>query len=213
MTFRCGNGAISALMLAMLASIATATAAERWQKVDALGKTMAVREGPWSCVLDRQTGLLWENKSDNEGTRYATATFSWHDPSSGIGLAATGSCFTENGEMHGCDTHSHAQLARNERWCGRSDWRLPTAEELQSLLFDTGYASAPRITTGFFPHTGRVPYWTGDRHDDGPVTQAVLVDFADGDVFALPLDRVARVRLVSGPFARSGNAAPAYTGK
>ena len=100
--------------------------------------------------------------------------------------------------MYGCDTAEHAAKSSSERWCGQTDWRLPSAGELQSLLFDTGYAGAPQISTGFFPHTGRLPYWSADLLNDGQSVQAVLVDFADGEVYALPLDRVARVRLVSG---------------
>jgi hypothetical protein len=196
------------LLCALIAFTATASGSERWQKIDANGKPLPVHEGPWSCVLDRDTGLLWENKSDNEGLHYATATFSWFDAASGAGRAASGSCYNEDGEMYGCDTQAYARLASSERWCGRNDWRLPAAAELQSLLFDTGYAGAPRIATGFFPHTGRFPYWSADRRDDGATQQAVLVDFANGDVFALPLDRVARVRLVSGAAGRPGAGEP-----
>lgn len=172
---------------------------ERWQKVAQSGQTLAVLDGPWSCVRDLQTGLLWENKSDNEGRRFNAATYSWHDPERRVGRAAQGSCVRPDATVYGCDTHEYVQLARQERWCGVADWRLPTASELSSLLHDTGFVGAPLIATGYFPHTGRYPYWTSDlRLDAHGRYEAQLVNFGTGEKVWLPLDRVARLRLVSG---------------
>ena len=35
----------------------------RYQKIDNQGQTLAAWAGPWSCVLDHKTGLIWEVKA------------------------------------------------------------------------------------------------------------------------------------------------------
>lgn len=172
----------------------------RWQKIDKTGRELPAHEGPWACVLDRQTGLLWENKSDNEGLHYTAATYSRHDPQRKLGPAAAGSCVATDSKVHGCDSHAFVQRVRQERWCGRDDWRLPSGDELAGLLFDTGFVGDPRIVHGYFPHTGRFPYLSADlRQNARGEHDVLLVHFGSAERIWLPISRVARVRLVSGP--------------
>ena len=188
--------------IASAASHAQPSPADRWHKVDAMGRRLPVSEGPWTCVQDTRSGLMWENKSDNEGQRHAAATHSWYDPIRGVGAPRAGSCLNAEGTNTLCDTHMHVQTARQQRWCGRADWRLPTTAELQTLLHATGYAGDPMIATGYFPHTGRAAYWTADLVNAGGTHLVRLVHFLDGKVITLPPGSAARLRLVSGPTPR-----------
>jgi hypothetical protein len=187
-----------ALSLLLLAA-ATSAQTLRWQKIDAAGRELPAQEGPWACVLDRESGLLWENKSDNEGVHFNAATYNRHEPARKLGSAAAGSCVAADMSVYGCDSHAFVQQARKERWCGRDDWRLPTGDELAGLLHDTGFVGDPRIVHGYFPHTGRYPYLSADLRQDAQGNHEILlVHFGSGEKIWLPISRVARLRLVSG---------------
>jgi len=188
------------ILLALCCALPLA-AGERWQKLDARGQPLADDAGPWACVRDQRTGLVWQNKSDNEGTHFEAATYSWYDGQRGH--PDRGSCVAADMTVQPCDSADLVALARAQRWCGRADWRLPTSRELQHLLLDTGYAGAPRIATGYFPHTGRFPYWSADLRDDGRGGfQALLVHFGSGETLWLSTSQGARLRLVAGPSRR-----------
>ena len=59
---------------------------------------------------------------------------------------------------------------------GATDWRLPTRQELATLL-DRSYPSGPLIDRRFFPAAEANHYWSADA---GPVTTAWYVSFASG---------------------------------
>jgi len=184
----------------LLLAAATSAQPVRWQKIDQAGREVPAHEGPWACVLDRQTGLVWENKSDNEGLHFNAATYSRHDPARKLGPAAAGSCVAADATVSGCDSHAFVRRVRQQRRCGRDDWRLPTGDELAGLLHDTGFVGDPRIVHGYFPHTGRYPYLSADvRRGPRGEYEILLVHFGSGERIWLPSSRVARVRLVSGP--------------
>ncbi|MBL8509771.1 MAG: DUF1566 domain-containing protein [Chitinimonas sp.] len=187
-------------LLAWLACTAAAADESRYQKLTAQGAALPPHLGPWACIVDRQTGLIWENKTDNEGTHLDAATYSWFDAASGTGKAKSGSCINTRLQVIPCDSSDLIAQARREGWCQRSDWRLPSTAELQGLLFDTGFIGNPRIATGFFPHTGRFPYWSADlRKNARSGYEARLVHFGSGQSLWLPTSAAARIRLVAGP--------------
>ncbi|MCH8543349.1 MAG: DUF1566 domain-containing protein [Alcanivorax sp.] len=183
-------------LVALIGCTAPEESAARWEKYGAQGNALPVQDGPWACVHDHDTGLLWEAKSDNEGMYYAGSTYYWKMEAP----VYDGGCMLKPGQSSACDIDMLIEHMRSTRRCGRDDWRLPRMAELETLLYDTGFPGNARTVTGFFPHGGRAAFWTADTGTDQRGRNAAMVlDFGSSEKQWLPLDQVARVRLVSGP--------------
>ncbi|MDH3619598.1 MAG: DUF1566 domain-containing protein [Gammaproteobacteria bacterium] len=117
------------------------------------------------CVLDSDTGLLWAGKTDAPGLHDFRNTYSWYDPNEAHGeLDYRGT--EDGGECTGssCDTW-HLVLAVNEAgYCGHTDWRLPTKDELFSISDLLRASNPPTIDTDFFPHAHSAEYWSGNDY-------------------------------------------------
>jgi hypothetical protein len=135
----------------------------------------------WRCTRDNVTGLLWENK--------VTATGNVHDPAQTFAWA---------------QLNAFVATANAEALCGFSDWRVPTPEEMSSLV-DAATATAPTIDLRWFPGQQSGRYWTSTSYRDGVAADAWFVDFATGTVAVDNKTRASFARLVS----RGGTTAPA----
>jgi hypothetical protein len=135
----------------------------------------------FQCTRDQVTGLLWEGKAAGGG-----------------------------GVHDGTRTYAYADLAafvaavNGQALCGYTDWRLPTPEELASLV-DNGKSGTPTIDTTFFPNQQAARYWTGSSYRDGVAQDAWYVDFATGTVAVDNKAQAFAARLVT----RGGTTAPA----
>ena len=191
-------------------------AKHHFTKVDSLGEPLPNWGGPWSCVCDRRSGLLWEVKTDSENIHDGLWTYSWYKESwhkelsmngefvatsSAIGTPNQGDCYFEEER---CDTADLIRRTREEKLCGTRDWRLPTEAELQTLISTDAKAGQPTIDVAFFPKTKRGDYWTSEKDNSLQTvynhlnTGAVAVSFVDGQSITIPHRNAAFVRLVSG---------------
>ena len=72
----------------------------RFQKITQYGSVMHIKAGPWHCVLDNKTGLLWENKTDDNSVHDSGWTYTYyeHDQSRDEreSLFRDGSCESSN---------------------------------------------------------------------------------------------------------------------
>jgi len=136
-------------------------------KLDAAGAALPVSAGAWSCVNDNVTGLIWEVKSDNISSPIANNdlhssrwTYSWYNSS---GVNDGGYAGVQNGgvciDTQNCDTEKFVAAVNAEALCGFTDWRLPTIDELYTIVDMTGdfsaqiqFARGAGGTTRYFPN-------------------------------------------------------------
>jgi len=90
--------------------------------------------GGGAMVKDNVTGLIWENKTTDGSIHDTDKRYSWHDARNVF----------------------IAQLNAS-KFGGYDDWRLPTREELRSII---DYGRSPHINTEYFPNTGSDHYWS-----------------------------------------------------
>lgn len=167
-------------------------------KITQDGKALPSWSGPWRCVLDTNTNLLWEVKSYAEDLQDLQCSFSWYNGKKGV--AKRGDCFIKG---EGSDTKDLIDFANQQHNCGVTNWRLPTQKELESLIFKQAKVGDPLIEKEYFPYTHKSPYWTAnsDKPLSGVCAQygqgATLIDFRDGSVITLPYHNAGFVRLVA----------------
>jgi hypothetical protein len=93
------------------------------------------------CVRDNITGLTWEGKPTT-------------------GLRAAGNTYNNLGDNNANDASTYVATVNAIKLCGYSDWRLPTADELQTLVDYSVAYPGPSIDSTWFPNTQQWVYWT-----------------------------------------------------
>lgn len=176
----------------------------RYVKLDAAGRELALAAGPWTCVLDRDSGLVWENKTDNETLHYAAASYSWFDADTQVGSQDLGTCHLDREHLP-CDSADLVRAVRAKALCGRGDWRLPTLAELQGLQ-RAAAPGEPQIAGYLLPFTQRSPYWSSDtRRNAVGDLEVGAYSFMDGETRWLRPSQAARLRLVANAQGWRGN--------
>lgn len=143
-------------------------------KLDASGAALAHSASQWTCVKDQVTGLVWELKTDDGGLHDKDDSFVWHESDPRLGNGGlpgyekatdydptrsdqTCSGFTNGNNTSYCNTKALVNRVNQTGYCGANNWRLPTREELNSIV---DYQSSPRIDTAYFPLIQANYYWT-----------------------------------------------------
>ena len=183
-------------------------------KLGADGKPLAIQNGTWddagseaagtrwTCVRDEITQRVWEVKTNDPASVHdRDHMYSWYDPDSATngGSAGTpngGTCAAAQTSLgYGCDTDGFAKYVNDTGGlCGFVDWRVPAADEIQSLADFSVANPAPAIDQRYFPNSDT--YWsaTPSSHD---VNLAFRVAKA-GFIGAYDKAVLFRVRLVRG---------------
>lgn len=114
------------------------------------------------CVQDNVTGLMWEVKTTDGGLHDWAQTYTNYN--------STASAQKWNGVAYVNPTQAEIDAATNtvgfvtavnaSYLCGYNDWRLPTADELNSIM-DYGVVGLP-IDATWFPNTRSDAYWSSD---------------------------------------------------
>lgn len=115
-------------------------------KISSTGKKLTDNATEWDCVLDNETGLMWEHKATDGGLRDSKNSYSWFEDS--IGFADPRDMYTKehgyntipsfakpygyycNQTLTRCNTKLYTQTINSKNFCGFSDWRLPNKNEL-----------------------------------------------------------------------------------
>lgn len=132
--------------------------------------TLGGNPGDWACTRDNTTGLTWEVKTTS-GVHSQDNVYYWGDTS--LKNAANGAAL-----------------------CGFTDWRVPNAAELVSLV-DFSRGTAPAIDGDYFPNTRVGWFWTSDT-SLATYLVAWQVSFNNGAVNYYPKDTSYSIRLVRG---------------
>ena len=164
------------------------TQGTQFEKLDHEGNPLSAKRQSWSCVKDTSTGLIWEAKKDNERLHHNTATYTQTGP-------GQGSCnSTETGR---CTTADFIAAVNQTALCGYSDWRLPSATELSSLM-EAQPKPNPQVCDCFFPHTQRGPYWSSSVGTNTTENQFKAIHFSSGATLQAKGSSSFYVRLVRG---------------
>jgi len=153
--------------------------------------TLGPNPGDWACTRDNVTGLIWEVKVYNAThLRHVWHRYTWYDTNPAVNggnagtVGDTSTCANTLGGQP-CNTTAFRDavnaLTGANRLCGASDWRLPTANELQSLVdFE---AQIWVIDTTWFPNTPAALHWA--RENAAPnASGAWVVEFDYGRQYA-----------------------------
>lgn len=101
-------------------------------------------------------------------------------------------CGSAKGE-HYCTTQNYIHLMNEQGLCGYDDWRLPTREELRSIVH---YGTQkPSIDKSYFPNTVSSAYWTSTQ-DISNRFSVWVINFEDGGDNTHEKHRAAPIRLV-----------------
>ncbi|MGY6630141.1 MAG: Lcl C-terminal domain-containing protein [Wenzhouxiangella sp.] len=162
-------------------------------KLDIDGEPLPASASEWACVRDNYTGLVWEAKQNNAAASgHFAHTFSWYQPDGEINGGSPGQADGGSCQGTACDTRAFVMAFNEARVCGVSDWRLPTRQELASIVH--AGRSQPSLDPAFFP-LGAGWFWTATPVAADPAS-AWLVDFDDGSIRTEEKTQAGRVRLV-----------------
>lgn len=175
-------------------------------RLDATGDEVDDDTSSWGCVRDNITGLIWGSKTDFLTTTLHSNnySYSWYQSNEDGDFYGDESGAAANCSVSNCITQQFITEVNSQGLCNFRDWRLPTHNELLSILH-LGQTVAPVIDTAYFPSTtdsliAPVWYWTQVQSADGfnneQAQNAWAIDFSSGNDNFLNKSTAGRVRLV-----------------
>lgn len=155
-------------------------------KIDAAGKALPDAAQSWSCVRDNATGLMWEVKTADSTLHGKWHTYTWFNPDAKTNGGVEGregeegdvTCGTPAVLTDGCDTLNYVAAVNASGWCGNKDWRLPTVDELRTIVDYSSFL--PAVSVKYFPDIVMpAGFWTSTPSAAG-ASYAWIVIFDDG---------------------------------
>ena len=183
-------------------------------KLDANGRPLPASAKKWSCVRDNVTGLIWEKKlvgdgtQGNQGLHDADDTYTWYSTDAANNNGFVGypdqddnrACFGYKSAdaKTFCNTEAYVNRVNAAGWCGAKDWRMPTIQELESLVDLSIPYYEPTIDVMYFNDAVSWRYWSGSP-DANDSSSAWSVYFSAGGSYGDNRgDYLNAVRLVRG---------------
>lgn len=143
----------------------------KYLKRDKSGNLVSNNTKQWHCIEDTHNGLVWEVKSSDGGMRDKNNSYSWFQPENEASPGQEHPGSTDKGRCSGntdCDTYSYIQAINEQKFCGYSDWRLPTKNEILSIVSLEKNTSAVTINSHYFPEALPSWYWTSLSNKNDP---------------------------------------------
>jgi len=192
-----------------------------YTKLNQFADEVADESLSFSCIRDNLTGLVWEVKSAASGIVPSTVLrdgqnhYIW-DLGEAASVGTTPGGTTPGGATGGaanttcpsstdCGLQTYIDEVNALDFCGGTNWRVPTYNELLGLIDYGKQGQRVLIDENFFPNipvSGAIsgvnlPYWTSQTAADGTsLSQAYIIDMSDGNDLAYPKENAAYVRLV-----------------
>lgn len=143
---------------------------------DELPDTATAADG-WIMTRDNVTGLTWEVKTGDGAVNDKSNTYTWCDKDYGTGFDYdSGECEPGKNMASFID-----DLNTSLGFGGYTDWRMPTLEELLTIVNLEG--DTDRVNTDFFPNTQASHYWSATTFAPDPY-KAWTVEFFSGSNFS-----------------------------
>lgn len=173
-------------------------------RLNANGDEQDADVAQWSCVRDNVTGLVWEVKTNDGTLQDNSFTYTWYSEENNGGFAGDQAGTNASCLLNTCNTSAYVEAINTQGLCGFYDWRLPTHQELFSLMH-LGLRDSTAIDDDYFPNTGVFSsqplwYWTSVPSADGvssdDARNAWALDFNSGVDNFLNKSSAGKVRLV-----------------
>ncbi len=132
--------------------------------------------------LDKDTGLMWEVKTQKNVRQPYVYSKDW------INNALYPEDLTDDAK----DIFSYAQKLNTSQYAGFSDWRVPSREELETLLTENNFYTE----TPLGGNTLNL-YWTSTTLENNP-NLAYIGAFSTGSILDLEKNSLSYVRCVRG---------------
>ena len=170
-----------------LGKIGGGSAGFDFTKLDANGNPLPAAATSWDCVRDNVTGLVWEIKTTDSGLRDKDWTYTWCNTNSATNGGNAGTCDTGSGvgsdkcyDPARCDTEKYVAdvNALRPTLCGYTDWRMPSHNELRSIVDYSRHS--PAIDATYFLQPAPHEYWSASPGVQGGSGNAWLVGFDNG---------------------------------
>ena len=135
-----------------------------YSKLDGSGNVLPDSSTSWVTVRDNFTGLIWEVKTNiNQGKNYddphnADNTYTWYDCNPATNGGDTGT------QGDGNNTENFIKALNDAKYCGYSDWRLPSIKELSDVVKYSHKGAM--IESRYFPNTQQSMYWSSTTNAD-----------------------------------------------
>lgn len=135
------------------------------------------------CVKDNVTGLIWEGKTADNSFRDYRKTYTNFDSTTSNQYWNGSTYVPPNQAQIDASTNAKGYVdAVNAAWlCGKTDWRLPTVDELQTIVDYSKPYPGPTVNSDWFINTQSNYYWASSPYVAN-FSLAWYVYFLNGDV-------------------------------
>jgi Fe-S cluster biogenesis protein NfuA len=125
-------------------------------KLDLYGAELAATATNHACVRDNVTGLIWEIKTKNSGSRDAHLLYTWEE------------------------RLAYVQTVNAMHLCGFSDWRVPDIKELTSIVnYQHSIPKPASVSDYFSDFSGALFFWSESTSID-MINKAWFLYFTNG---------------------------------
>lgn len=153
----------------------------------------------WSCIKDKITNLIWEAKTNDGGIHDKDNTYSWYQPDNNLNAGIAGNINGGECMSSSCDTFHFIKDVNNENYCGVSNWRSPTPQELISIIDFSKQDIA--VNLDYFKNNGvhNSTYWSSTPVPPTEYFSGFIkvVNTTNGSVFFSSTTSVHPIRLVA----------------